>query len=426
MLLTVWAIRAVSIDPSPARLPPGWLPAIFFLAWVGFQALPIPAFLVAFLSPERFRLEQEAAHLLGKASPPGWFTISVDPGLTRRYFWEFLGIASYTFLSWNVIRDRRALRRLLLAMFANGAALTLFALIQRATWNGFLYWVRPFHGGDVFGPYINRTHMGGLLLLLVPLGLGYLSAQSARRENGEPFDWRAWVRLPPGELLERIVLPLLLLIMAAGVLTSNSRGAMASLLLALLLMALWFASRGREGRSGLIGVAAFAIAGLLGALWIAADLFLGATERLAGEALAPEQSARLALWKEALELWQRFPWVGSGLGTFEAAFGLVREVFPGNYVVTHAESDYVQLLCDTGLVGLGMAFWLILALLLSGSRSLGRTEGRSRQRVVLGGFVAVIAACLQGLANFDLSIMANWLYVGAAVAVMGGADRAKA
>ncbi len=419
LLLAAWMVRASSTGRH-LELPPGWVPAACFLLWVGFQALPIPAPLVGMLSPERFRFEQMAAGLLG-AKAPGWFALSVDPGLTRCYFWEFLGIALYAVLLWNVVRDPSVLRRLLLTVIVTGAVLTVFAIIQRATWNGFLYWTRPIHGGDPFGPYVNRTHMGGLLLLVIPLGLGYLSARSARRENGQRLDWRAWVRLPPEELLERIFLPLLLLIVAAGVLTSKSRGAMVSLLLGLLLMAVWYASRGREGRSDFIRVATFAVAGLSAALWVGADLFLSATERLASEALAQEESPRLALWPEALELWRRFPWTGTGLGTFEPAFGLVRTVFPGNHGVTHAESDYVQLLCDTGIIGLGLAVWLILALLIAGSRALARAEGQVRQRVALGGFVAVIAACLQGVANFDLSIMANWLYVAAAIVVMGRA-----
>ncbi|MDD2677626.1 MAG: O-antigen ligase family protein [Methylacidiphilaceae bacterium] len=420
LLFAVWLIRA-SATGRPLQLPPGWIPAVCFLGWVGFQVMPIPSGLVAFLSPERLRLEQQAAHLLGISSPK-WFALSVDPQLTRRYAWEFAGIGLYALLLWNIVSDGRLLRRLLLVVLAAGAALTLFGIIQRATWNGLLYWVRPIHGGDPFGPYVNRSHMGGLLLLIILLGLGYLSARSARRENGQRFDWRTWVRLPPEELFERLLLPLLLLIMAAGVLTSKSRGAMVSLLLALFLMALWFASQGREERRGLLGIAGFFVAGLLAALWIAADLFLGATERLGGEALALDQSPRLALWPEALELWRRFAWTGTGLGTFEVAFVLVRTVFPGNNAVTHAESNYIQLLCDTGVVGLGLVFWLILALLTAGSRSLARAEGRRRKRLVLGGLVAVISACLQGIANFDLSIMANWLYVVAAIVVMGKAS----
>ncbi|VVM06489.1 hypothetical protein MAMT_01230 [Methylacidimicrobium tartarophylax] len=421
LILSVWMVRA-SATGRPLDLPPGWIPAVCFLVWVGFQAMPIPSGLVALLSPERLRLEQQAAHLLGISSPK-WFALSVDPGLTRRYLWEFGGIGLYALLLWNVIANRNQFRRLLLAIIANGAALTLFALIQRATWKGAIYWVRPIYAGDPFGPYVNRTHMGGLLLLIIPMGLGFLLAEATRRRNGERFDWRIWVRLPPEELFERLLLPLLLLIMAGGVLTSKSRGAMTSLLLALSLMALWYASRGKEGRSGFLGIAAFLIAGLAMALWVAADLFFGATERLVTEAMDTKESGRLALWSEARDLWRRFPLAGSGLGTFEPAFGLVRTVFPGNHAVTHAESNYVQLLCDTGVLGLGLTLWLMSALLTVGWRALAQARRHSQERIVLGALVAVVGACLQGVANFDLSIMANWLYVAAAVVVMGKAER---
>ncbi|QSR85461.1 O-antigen ligase [Methylacidimicrobium sp. B4] len=422
LLLAAQVARA-AVTGRPSQLPPGWLPAACFLSWIACQAIPIPAPLVALLSPERFRLEQIAAGLLG-AKAPSWLTLSVDPVLTRHYLWEFLGIALFTLLLWNVIVNRDQLRRLLLAIIANGALLTLFAIIQRATWGGAIYWVRPIHlGGDPFGPYVNRTHMGGLLLLIIPLGLGFFSAEAARWQSGERFDWRAWVRLPAKELFERLFLPLLLLLMAAGVLTSKSRGALTSLLLGLLLMALWFASRGREGRTGAVAIVAFVLAALLAALWVAADLFFGATERLAAEVLDPKESNRIALWSQALDLWKRFPWTGSGMGTFEPAFHLVRKVFPGNHGVTHAESDYVQLLCDTGVVGLGLAIWLVVALLAHGWHAVGESKSSWREKMFLGGVVSVVGACLQGLANFDLSIMANWLYVSAAVVVMGKAAK---
>lgn len=410
-----------SVLGQPLRLPPGWFPAACFLGWVGFQALPLPTPLVGLLSPERLRLERMAATLLG-VKAPGGMALSVDPLLTRGYLWEFLGIALFTVLLWNVISDRDRLRRLLLAILLNGALLTLFAIIQRATWGGAIYWVRPVKWGDTFGPYVNRTHMGGLLLLIIPLGLGFLSAEAARQKSRGELDWRGWIRMTVPEAFERLFIPLLLLLMAAGVLTSKSRGAMATLLLSLVLMALWFGSRGREGRGGFLGILAFLVVGLLAALWIAADLFVGATERLVGEALDAKESSRLALWRETLDLWRQFPWAGTGLGTFEPAFNVVRKVFPGNHAVTHAESDYVQLLCDTGAVGLGLALLLFASLLLAGWRALARAEGRSRQRIVLGAFVALVAAAVQGIANFDLSIMANWLYVAAAVVVMGRAD----
>ncbi len=421
-LLLATLVARTSATGRPLLLPPGWLPAACFLAWVGVQLLPIPAPLVALLSPERFRLEQLAAGLLG-AKAPGWLTLSVDPALTRTYLWEFLGIALFTLLLWNLITNRRQLHRLLLATIANGATLTLFAIIQRATWAGAIYWVRPIHLGDPFGPYVNRTHMGGLLLLIIPLGLGFFSAKAVRRQRGETFDWRTWVRLPAEELFERLLLPLLLLLMAAGVLTSKSRGALTSLLLGLLLMAAWFASRGREGRSGVVGITAFVLAAFLTALWVAADLFLGATERLAVEVLDAKESSRIVLWSQAIGLWMRFPLAGSGMGTFEPAFNLVRKVFPGNHAVTHAESNYVQLLCDTGVIGLGLAVWLALAVLAAGLRAAAQAKRHARERIVLGGLVSVVGACLQGLANFDLSIMANWLYVGVALVVMGKAAK---
>ena len=89
---------------------------------------------------------------------------------------------------------------------------------------------------------------------------------------------------------------------------------------------------------------------------------------------------RVGAWHRALGLIGSAPIVGSGLGTFR--FSFMRFSPPGEGWWTEAHDEYVELICDTGLVGgaiflCGAIAWL--ALVAHPSRFRGRSP-RSDQR----------------------------------------------
>lgn len=62
-----------------------------------------------------------------------------------------------------------------------GFGLAIFAIIQKATWNGKLYWFRELSlGGEPFGPFVNRNHYAGFINMLIPLSLGLAVMRRSR------------------------------------------------------------------------------------------------------------------------------------------------------------------------------------------------------------------------------------------------------
>jgi O-antigen ligase len=207
----------------------------------------------------------------------------------------------------------------------------------------------------------------------------------------------------------------LILLMGGAALVSRSRGGMVSLLGALLCMA-GLAAYGRSGARRAYLLALTVALMFLGGLWIGGDILYGTIERLTEEIGQPGESIRVRLWTDALRFWLGSPVLGTGLGSFEVAFPLVRSLRAA-VAFTHAESDWVQLLTDTGLLGLGLALATAASLWLALFRRF-RQGGISWVRHgALAGLVILIGTALQGIGNFSIPIMSLWLYLAVALAL---------
>jgi O-antigen ligase len=152
------------------------------------------------------------------------------------------------------------------------------------------------------------------------------------------------------------------------------------------------------------------------ATWMSSEVVYGTVERLALELGRPDESWRIRIWSDALALWQSAPVLGTGLATFGVAFPSFRSI-EAPVVFTHAESDWVQLLTDTGIVGLGLAIMTIGAVSL---RLWGRSEsgqGKGSRLLRIAGFVALGGAAVQGLGNYNFALMSNFIYLILAIVV---------
>jgi O-antigen ligase len=365
------------------ELPPGWLPALGFLLLITLQGVV-----------------------------PGR---SVDPHATWREALKLLAVATFFLVCWNTYRTRAQVERALWTMIGVGTVIALFAIVQRVTWNGRLYWIGP-EALSAFGPFVNRTHFAWLMLIIVSLALALMTsaARPPRRRHrlrGLGPRLREWAG---AEGSARAVVPLLVLVMGGAALVSGSRGGVIALLAALVTMVLGALARARSGRgrAARLGLATLAI--LLAGIWIAGDVFYNTIERLAEELERPGEGWRLQIWADALGLWGEAPVLGSGLATFGVAFLRFRSV-PAPMFFSHAESDWVQLLTDTGVLGVAFILGVVASLALALLMRLREADGRWGQDFALAGLVVLVGTVIQGIGNFNLVVMSNLLYLALAL-----------
>jgi O-antigen ligase len=362
------------------ELPFGWLPAALFLGLVALQAI-VP--------------------------------MSADPHATRREALRLLTVAAFFLICWNTYRTRAQVQRAVWTMIGMGTLLAVFGIVQRVTWNGHLYWVGPGIPGVPFGPFVNRTHFAGLIVIIVPMALALMLTRTRRKPPSRRYrttlrdrvhDWSA------GESSAANLVPFLILVMGGAALVSGSRGGMLALLAALLAMVVGSVAGGRSwvGRAVRVGLATVLI--VLAGAWIGGDVLYGTVERLADELGRPTESPRLWIWGNALTLWLGAPVLGTGLGTFGVVFPRVRTI-EAPVVFTHAESDWVQLLTDTGVLGLALALATVVSVGLVLGQRLRQTQHRGARIFALAGLVVLGGAVIQGIGNYNLPVMSNLIYV---------------
>jgi O-antigen ligase len=339
---------------------------------------------------------------------------------------RLLAVAAFFLICWNTYRTRAQVWRAVWTMIGMGTALAVVGIVQRVTWNGHLYWVgRESSTSTVFGPFINRAHFAGLMVIVVPMALALMQSRVRRQAPSRRWriTWRDRLRdWSAGESSAANLVPFLVLVMGGAALVSGSRGGMLALVAALLAMVVGSVARGSSWVGRAVRIALVSILIVLAGAWIGGDVLYGTVERLADELGRPSESPRVLIWADALSLWLGAPVLGTGLGTFGVAFAGVRTI-EAPVVYSHAESDWVQLLTDTGVLGLALAVATVVSVALVLVQRLRRAEGRSARLFALAGLVVLFGAAIQGVGNYNLPVMSNLIYMAlAAVLAVNGHD----
>jgi len=320
-----------------------------------------------------------AQNLVSVDEGPAFHAVSIYPFATEMelsrlviYFMIFLTAA---FGPRTHEQVHSALR--VLAIF--GFILALFAVTQKATWNGRLYWIRELsiNRGNPFGPFVNKNHFAGWMCMVAPLsfGIGLMSRSTSRRIRYIFFA----------------------VVMATTIFFSLSRGGIISFLLGTIILTLivvW----GVSSKRSLIPVLSFVIA-LLGYL-----IYLGVSpiiERFAQSGVSSAE--RLLVWSASITAFRNFPVFGTGLGTFQHIFPMYKpdgiETF-----YQHAHNDYIEILVELGIIG---ALLTLVFLGFVGKHVLG-VAWRRRDRHLKAAFVASLASItVFSLFDFNLHIPSN-------------------
>ncbi len=186
--------------------------------------------------------------------------------------------------------------------------------------------------------------------------------------------WDGWLRgenlETPWAFLRRLWVSLAALILVAGLFASWSRGGWMGFAAAILVMAALFP---RRGFWGVVGIGVFLLAGWTAyrAGWLPGPISERMTGFLAytrfsdvrGVAVTDASYAvleRMAHWQAALGMWRDRFWLGVGLGCYEPAYPAYR-LANWPLALGHAHNAYLNLLAETGLLGLSAyLLWLVL------------------------------------------------------------------
>ncbi|MBI5848197.1 MAG: O-antigen ligase family protein [Nitrospirae bacterium] len=384
---------------------PGIAPLAALLGYILLQAVPLPPALIEKLSPAAFALYRQSVWI---AEPGAWTTLSLYPKGTIAEFLRLSCYAGVYLLTTQLLSDSKRLRKTvgLLAVFA--AALAFFSIIQHLMPNGKIYWIRPLtQGGSPFGPYVNRNHFAGLMGMLFPvvMALFLLSRPSSREVS---------FRKKVSDLIDRsiknvhLVLGFGAVVVALSIFLSLSRGAILSFCLSLSLLGFLLSRRIGTRKGKLLFIATviviFYAVGWFG--WTPVFERFRAIRTLQGEI----SELRLDIWKDSLGMVRDFPLTGTGAGSFMHLYPAYRTI-RGEGIADHAHNDYLELLTDGGIIGIGLFAWFMAAVLIQSYQTFLKRKDPYARHLFAGAISGVAAFLLHSMTDFNFFIGSNGLYL---------------
>ncbi len=328
-----------------------YIPVALFILIAVFQLIPLPSSAISVISPSTAAIKQE---LLGDLPKSGELlksmTLSFYPNATKHNLRLILAVVAVFFVVVNVYRRSEQIKRLLIAIAIIGGAIALLALAQDLFGNGKIYWIVPTGHGEAYsGPFINHSHYGQFMNLSIGAALGLIMVkvhEAFTRKKVTPLLVFEYLSSHAAKVMWFLVA--IIVLCAATVFVSLTRGGMVSMLIAAGFTTLVLCSRKSIKGRGLIMVL-MALGAFICVLYIGFDAVYERLETL--QQLHETEGSRWQILKDISLAWVKFPIFGTGLGTHEIVYPMFdRSTIAA--LAAHAENEYAQAAEETGLIGL--------------------------------------------------------------------------
>jgi O-antigen ligase len=367
--------------------------------------IPLPFEVVNFISPERARLAREFPLEIGTV--PQWITLSTSPGGSIQRLWE-IGLILACFI---LARSGASLPAFPLHLARTIAcAVALLALSDvwfRAHDRQTILGIWPNVHNYVAGTFANRNHFANWMMVAIMFLTGWLLRQH------QPLH-AARTTLLHGRTSSRWPSVLIGLVLSVGLtlaLATGSRGGFMALMAGGITWAIILAKRSRSRKRWMgLGVSFLVVLVLIiGASGLLFDRVMGAQNTF---------SFKISIWQEALRIFWRFPWFGTGWGSFVTIFSHYK-TSDGEKVFWHAENELVQLLMEGGIVTFVVVVFLLYRLVSRGWQFAWQSR-MPEPELCFGALAGIAAFLVHSQLEFVFQIPANAMLVATLLGVVIG------
>jgi O-antigen ligase len=387
----------------PSGLRPLSIGLLLLFVAVGAQLVPLPSATLQALSPHASDLLHQYSFAF--ASGADRHSISINAHATRNALIGLGGLAAYL-IGLPGLLSRRDLRTLPWNLILFAALLALIGIYGREHNNGLVYgfW-QPREGTNAngFGPFVNRNHFAGWMLMATCLTLGVLCGRIERARGSAKPDLRSrLVWLSTAEANRITLIAAGAMTMAVSLVWTMSRSGIISLACAVGCF-LWLVAR----RRGLGGRHRAVIIALLGTLLLVGLNWRGTARIAAWFGDTKDLVDRTAAWRDGWQVVRDFPIVGTGINTYADAM-IFYQKHVLEFWMTRAHNDYLQLLAEGGFLVFVPATIVVVLLAVAVCRRVREASGDSYDYWVRAGAgVGLIAIGIQETVEFSLQIPAN-------------------
>lgn len=367
-----------------------------FIQWV-----EIGPELLQTLSPVRYRVWEELGGksvIVTKAGDPSFQLPARIAWLEAEVYESVVWLSSLWVLSICVLRlpgRWGPLKRHSMVMVISASLMGIQSMLQAMTFTGKILWIRQAHIViSSAGPFFVHSHLASYL----NIGLGFAMAHicfmgwQGRKNDDQEYLFNEQ-RHGVGKGIFWVYSAGLILV---SVLATGSRGGMLAMLMAMAsLGAVWvvFAQRLRKIASG--SMEWKWMIGLLVAVLFLMTLFtdvlaiFSRARGLVGKEGGHAAGVRRKVWALAWESWKDAPVWGTGWGSY--VWASQRHFNAAVGYSTHAESDYVQILPEGGVIGFLLFLAALAGLFRYVLRVVRKVEQPNQMALVGGSIFALIA-----------------------------------
>ncbi len=372
-------------------------------------------------SVDRSLVADSSAPFIGTPNSdlPALVPLTLDVHATRHML-SMLGLALIGFVAaMRWIRTLQQFDRFARLLSWNGVALTLFAVLVKATWNGKLFWfIEVGFGRGVFGSMIYHNLAGNILMMTsaasIYLILRGSSAKAIGKNGQSPQIMLASKQRWTWPTADTLMLWIVCGCNLAGLLLTLSRGALLAFMISSAVALVLLKPR-TSWRDFLLptGVVLLGVAGLV--VWFRASDIVSrryATLMQSDQLLA---DVRLDHWQDGFRAGESFGIFGVGAGAYRHIHPLFQDT-EIERVFLRAHNQYLETWVDSGLPGI-LLLLLSIAMTFMILRWLSARRDESLRQVAALGIVITLGQAIHAGVDFCLYIPAAAIHF----AVMLGA-----
>jgi len=309
------------------------------VAWSLIQWVPLPAGLVAALSPSLDALRTDGAKLAGIAADT---TFTVDTPATLRAVTYFVTLSALAVVSLRLSIGERGRYWLVSTVAAIAGAAAIVSGVHELFGATSLYGIyEPRQLPPILGPLINPNHLGCLMALgaIASVGLAFYGRQRLWARVGWIINGGSCVIVTLATYSRGAVLGL-----AVG-----TAAALAVLVAQKVYASELNASRRRRERffRTTLPIGVTVACALFLAVFLSGGSVVGQLQATSLDELHAPRT-KYAAWVSSMELVRESPWVGTGRGAFESAFTRVHPA-SAYATFTHPENALVQAVVEWGI-----------------------------------------------------------------------------
>jgi putative inorganic carbon (HCO3(-)) transporter len=369
---------------------------LVFVIIASLQIIPMPEFLVAFISPNAYKLQ-----VVAQATT---FYFSLDPGQSAISFFKLVAYFCLFVCTLLLVNDEKRIKLLLTTMVVAGTFQAIYGALEILLGRQQSLLFALDVSESATGSFVYRNHYANFLMMCLAAGIGLMVTSLQKEQLNSPKDWMR--SIATAMLGSKALIRICLAIMVIALVMSRSRMGNTAFFVSMTIvgvMALFLVKQRSQGLTILI-LSMFVIDLVIVSAWFGLDKV---QERLAETSL--KQESRDEVIRDALPMVLDFPITGTGAGSFYSTFPAYKTTDVHSFY-DQAHNDFLQMTIEYGVPSVGILIAMVSFAFYNAVRVMRYRRNSLFKGASFACCMVIIGMLLHMTVDFPLQAFANASY----------------